>query len=1252
MKTKHILTALALPAMFAACTADDIVSVDNGLQQDQRAKLSKDFVLNTSSEVDSRYAVEGSTALEFNFEKGDRIGANLIDVFDEIEEENQPEGYEFNAEDPATWKIVPYVAPALPFENDGEDIWKSAGELGIGNYLFTNPYNPDDKNRAAAKFELPIVVQYSSETPNAHIEDYNKAVATSVLRKGDTEATINLKNLYTYPKILVNFPKADGVTKVTKVVLRRNGGFIYKGSFDHQAIVNMFSEQALETYFAIPANKNKTEADYWAEQQTSAFIIDADEYTEDMYYAQCETTPTLVYEMDEKVTSNKLEVRLMIPSVASLLDLAGKDVDNTDEEDVITVYICTNEGNYKFTLTDINEYTFKETTLAATKDKALWRNKSNTLTVAADKLDVATEEEMDGLVEANIVSTTADWNALVTRYGDLKKYSAAYKEDNKDATGEEKDWEDLVVTIVGDEFALTSDLKMPEIAEFVIESNIAVKGDVTLKNILVRKATSATATPVVTVKEGATLTTNQTFKAPIVNVEKGAALKVTAAYNNDEELIAYDGIQKVVNAGEVTVVSGAEATFNLQNNMSTSKLYVGAAAASRAVGTDAVLNLVNYVKAADTFEESNNYGEVYNYGVLNVDSTFTSYAPSVTAGYKKNKDGEWIGMSRITNEGTFNAKGVVKNYTEFVQNKNLSSNFAEGKFYNYGRMTIKAGVSTYIDSNNGGRIILSEKKPTDFTIHDAKDASLYEDVDRGTIQYTATTEEIAAGLDMSDSPVTYLITNGDVELKKTFTYTAVGADDATICALDSLVINGGDVKISGKTEVSGNTVPAPAKVEKLIIASGKATISSKINSVSKVHVAENATLEIMEATGELILEYLSDVTFGEGDATKGDKKGVMYVNGKMHLTVEKGANSKVALTETEKEYIKTGKEVDITCQSDAYSPTDAETETYNKALKEYKEALVAAVKYWAEYSYVGNEKSTINNLGFNLKDTTTGYNGSTTNKGAKFHFETFISYENVSEATELTTKYNALTAAYLAKTNTKTLDNTWSIGKEYTAAVDTLIARNKEIAVKSATWSVETSTAAAHIYNAASYTGDDIDGRYDTSTTVLESWTPAQKALADFVDEVKKTSGSKISVNGMNANLYKAVVITGSTTSEILAPKYSQVFKSDVIYKIFGKDAIGYTRNWFTYGKLTKAYNKNSDWNNALVKSWINEVAQAAAGNGYVDKAKAFLTTNSVLDIFQDWNYNADIVASLAAQLLPEAEGNDSDAVAVSLPEI
>ena len=915
MKTKHILTALALPTVFAACTADDIVSENNALQQAERAKLSKDFVLKTNNEIDSRYAVEGATSLNFVFEEGDLIGANLIDAFAARTEnaDGTPFTKEWDKEDPATWAIVDYVAPALPFENVGDDTWKSAGQLGIGNYLFTNPYNPKDMNRAAAKYELPIVVQYSSENPNAHIEAYNKAVAATILRKDDVEANINLKNIYTYPKIRVIFDKDEEVTKVTKVILKREGEFIYQGAFNHAAVVDLFDEAKIEAY--LEADEDKTVADYWAEKTTADFVIDTEaEKNAAADYATIKTTPTMVYEMNEKVVANSFEVRLMLPSVSSLLD--------PETEEAVVMYICTDKGNYKFTLTDVSSYEFKSTTLAAQKDKALWRNKSNTLTVKA--LETVTAAEMDELTQANIVSTVADWNALVEEYGDLKKYSAAYKAEN--GLGDDSDAKELVITIVGDEFALTSDLKMPEVAEFVIKSNVAVSGDVTLKNVKVADADETDdVVPVVTVKEGSALTADQTFSAPAVKVEKDAELIFTAAYNAKKELIAYTGIATVNNEGTVTVPAGVEATFALNNLKKDAVLNVGAAARAAA---EAKANLSGY-----------NYGIINNYGVTTVAGAFENKAATKDAGYTQDKKTLlWDAQPTILNEGTFNVKSTMTNNGVFNNNKELSSNFNGGTFTNAATLNVKAGASTYIDANatfkadntvdKQGTIVLAEKNPVDFTIHGAKGNANYGVAKAGIIKYTATKAELAS-LDLSTSPATYVIANGDVNLVKTFTYTAEGATSATVKALNTLEVNGGDVKIAGSTATAG----APAKVTNLKIASGKAAISSVINSVSNIYVAENASLEIIEGAGELKISSISKVTFGTV-VKEGDKVGILEVNGKMS-TDDETADSKVLTTSTTN--ILLGKGVEILGKSNVAT---------NKAA-----AMKAAVELWAAQWY-------------------------------------------------------------------------------------------------------------------------------------------------------------------------------------------------------------------------------------------------------------------------------------------------------------
>ena len=81
MRTKHILTAMVLPALFAACTADDFETV-NVAGDSQRPMLSG-VTLTTVDGADTRYAVEeGAAGLKFNYENGDQIGAAIIDQLD------------------------------------------------------------------------------------------------------------------------------------------------------------------------------------------------------------------------------------------------------------------------------------------------------------------------------------------------------------------------------------------------------------------------------------------------------------------------------------------------------------------------------------------------------------------------------------------------------------------------------------------------------------------------------------------------------------------------------------------------------------------------------------------------------------------------------------------------------------------------------------------------------------------------------------------------------------------------------------------------------------------------------------------------------------------------------------------------------------------------------------------------------------------------------------------------------------------
>ena len=855
MKTKHILTALALPTMFAACTADDIVSENNAMQQAERAKLSKDFVLNVNNGVESRYAVEGSTSLNFVFEEGDLIGANLIDVYD-------PDYKGFKANDPATWKIVKSIAPALPFENVN-GVWKSAGELGIGNYLFTNPYNPADKNRAAAKYELPVIVQYDSENPNAHVEAYNKAVSAAVLREGETEASISLKNIFAYPKFVINFDKSKDVTKVDKIILKKKNGFIVKGALHNEYIVQMFSAKELETF--LKNNKDKSEADYWAQFETTHFVVDGGEVDRYKDYATITPSEYIIYEMNQEVVDNSIEVRMILPSIADLT--AGES-----SNDEIWMYIVTDKGGFKVELSDDASYAFKETTLEAKIKKALARNSSNTLKI--EKLTPATTAEMNNLKVNNIVSDVEDWNALVAKYGDLEKYSAEYNKLDDNGNKVHSDAKTLEVNIINSDFVLNSELDMPAVAEFIIKSNVAVEGDITLKNI---KADGK-----LIVKDGATLTTDATLKAEKVEVEEGGELVFAAVYNKKNELEAYENVKNVCNHGTVTVPTGVIAKFALTN---AKDAVVNVGAESRSA-EEAVANL-----------SGSNYGIINNYGVINVADAFTNNAPSSSvksndeelAGYKYDSEAqEWDGVPTINNFGSFNAKNVATNNGLFINNGVLTSSFVGDAYFNNvtiadanytATLEIAKNAETYIDTNTTGLIVLSELTPAKFTIHNAKEASSYNNSYYGEIKYTLN-DKSANTVDLSTSPVTHLVTNVGINLTKTFNYKASAtATVNTVKALPILEVNGGEVKIS-TTKNTATPAAYVAQVTKLIV-NGEVNVADEIASVSNVEIKNDAVLGV-PAGAKLTVETLDNIT----TAPKSGKKeaGKLAVNGTLHLS--------------------------------------------------------------------------------------------------------------------------------------------------------------------------------------------------------------------------------------------------------------------------------------------------------------------------------------------------------------------------------
>ena len=637
MRTRHILTALALPALFAACTADEFESAnfEQGLQE--RAKLSKDFVLKTGNSVDTRYAVEGDAGISFTYEQGkDSIGAAIIDQYDPEE-----------ADKPENWDIIPSLAGNFPFVYQGSDEWKSDYELGVGHYMFVYPYNKSDNNRAAVKYELPVIQKmYETEDGpqvlNAAIEKGNKAVAVTLLREGETLADVSMKNLFTYPKVTINFDNGEKVTTVSQVVLKaeETQKFIVKGGFDHKRVAALFGWN--ENYNLTGNDFYSNNSVDWDKVDTYDFLLKED--GEDKLYGMPETSDYIIVKfpnntkvkLDANTQNKYVEARFMMPSVENF------KVDNG-----ITMYVYTDNGIYWAPFQE-SSFSFKSTTSSEAIKNALQRSRGNALTLKA--LNSSNKEDYVD----NIVTTVEDWNTLVDTYGNT-------------TVGQP-------IAIVGTDFAFNENVKMPSKCVFTINSDVAVDGEATISNVTVNGT--------VTVEKGATLTTSGSFTAN--KVENNGTMNI-AVVTEKNQVQEYSKVSEIENNATLNVVEDAKATFALQNTKGAVVTNNGEITVSGSNDGEINNKAVIYIKKGESF--NNNSRETKGTTVVN--------DPTIENG------------GRIISQGTFTNYATIMNNGEITCDAATSGTIYNAST---GLIDSAKDMITYITTNEG-TIVVYEANP-------------------------------------------------------------------------------------------------------------------------------------------------------------------------------------------------------------------------------------------------------------------------------------------------------------------------------------------------------------------------------------------------------------------------------------------------------------------------------------------------------------------------------------------------------------
>ena len=775
MRTKHIFTAMVLPALFAACTADDFEVVNNGATESQRPMLSG-VTLNVVGDADTRYAVdENGSSLKFTYEDGDKIGAALIDNAEDQEMDK-----------PETWPITQTMgAMSNPFTysaNTGE--WSTINSIGVGHYIFIYPYNNANIQRYAVAYELPIIQELyregSSEVDlNAAIEKGNQAIYSDLLMEDDLVVDAYMRNLFAYPTFRVNIDNGQEVNTVSQIVLEYNdasaasAAFRVKGGLNHKKVYAYFSDDD-DTSVNDHYDATKKATDWDAINTTDFLLAETSDYIQDK---EAQTSKYLIAKFPEGTqfkrnanTQNKyIDVRFMIPGEVMAATTNNNETTFTDGyAGKLKMHVYTDRGVY--TIDDVcSAIMFNETTDWDIRGRVLARNTSYTLNLDKSQAKLGTEKF--------IVTTTKDWNDLVDRYGASKNYQKG-----------------LNVSIIGDEFSLDADTKFPTVAIFKVDTEMKVTGDVTVKNVEVNNT--------VTVEKDAALTTTKSFKATKV-VNKGT-LNITQVLDNNKKVVNYRDITEIENNGTLNVEEDAEATFELNNKK-------GATVENN--GEISISGINNGT--------INNEGLIYTEGFENAsreydddDKLINTPTINIAAGARIVAfSGELTNKALIVNNGELtcqNASGTI------VNNKDAENKVAELR-------AAKAPSLTYITDNANGKIVVYEAKPANLTINNS----------RGTVEYTTS----AAAENFKDSYVNTVIASADYNVQdgNLTTLTIKATAKLTVGAtakINSLIINAGTTTLASNVTVGSLTVKTGAQVtvptDKTLTVSGNMTNNGRI----------------------------------------------------------------------------------------------------------------------------------------------------------------------------------------------------------------------------------------------------------------------------------------------------------------------------------------------------------------------------------------------------------------------------------------
>lgn len=267
MKTKHLLAGLVMPALFAACTAEEIVSQQDVVKVDLGDRPVVGNVELDFGGMESRGTIGDRAFNDIAFVKGeDGFGARIIDAYAPVA------GYATYGDHPyRNYQVTDaYASSNYKYVNNGGSAWVTDALMVEGNYLFYYPYNEANLARTPNVVKLPVKQTVSKNIPNQPIKDLYEGenpaiVGYAFLKAEGQEATVapELNHIFAYPQFtLVNnytvagedgkaVPQELTITKIQVSYASENVNanikkFYKDGKINHTGFVNAFRNFSLD----------------------------------------------------------------------------------------------------------------------------------------------------------------------------------------------------------------------------------------------------------------------------------------------------------------------------------------------------------------------------------------------------------------------------------------------------------------------------------------------------------------------------------------------------------------------------------------------------------------------------------------------------------------------------------------------------------------------------------------------------------------------------------------------------------------------------------------------------------------------------------------------------------------------------------------------------------------------------------------------------------------------------------------------